>query len=309
METKGQEVPGHPLANWIPEGGWTPREWLLEFQTAKSIYHKLGLLQFGLDLKPGYGGYKDIVKMYFAVAEGHTGDVQICGYSPGKNDFYRSDTPFGEKRSRDLHQVVARKAFEMICNRILKNTEKRESSTPSWADFVRHKENLDMVLHFFRLKDNPTDIPRFVNLKYFGPRDGGHDNHTMTAVKFLQNLVERTWPVNDYYPSIWDFKEIKEMFRNKRHKMIKILYGLYNLPVLHKRALTVNGSSMKWLKDVALKESKCDTIEEAVYEMNQAARVWYALSIIRREHGRQIEIQRAEQEAAEAQAKLERLKA
>jgi len=310
MEEKVKEVSGHPLMHWVPESSVTPRQWLLEFATAKSVYHKLGLLQFGLDLKSGHGGYGDVIKTYFAVAEGHAGNVQICGYSPDSND-YRQDMPFGEKRMRDLHQVIARKAFEMICARILKNTVKSESDVPSWAAFVQNEENLNMLLHFFRLKEDPSDRPRFVNLKYFGPQDGGHDHHTMIAVNFLKDLVNRTWPTNDHYPRQWDYEEIKQMFRSKRQKMIEILHGLFLLSLLwnRSRALQINGSHMKWLKDMALKESKCATVEEAVYKMNQAARTWHILSVIRQEHGRQIEIQRAKQRAADAEVELKRLSA
>lgn len=309
MDSKKKAVEAqHPLACWIPECSITPMEWLMELQNEKSVYHKLSLLQFGLDLSPRYGEHKDVVKTYFAYAEGHTGNLIIPNIFL-ENDTYRRDTPFGEKKLRHLHEVVARKAFEMICNRILKNTVKSESSAPSWAAFVQNEENLNMLLHFFRLKNDPSDKPRFVNLKYFGSGNGGHDSHTMVAVKFLTDLVNWTWPKNDYYPSQWNYKEIKQMFRSKRQKMIEIMYGLFMLPRLHKRALTVNGSSMKWLKEIALKESKCETVEEAIYQMNEAARVWHILSVIRKAHGHQIEVQRAEERAAEAEAELKRLKA
>lgn len=306
MEAKVQEgQEQHPLADWKPSCNVSAKEWLAEFRNAESVYHKLSLLHYGMDLEFRYGGWLDVMKFYFAVAEGHTGNSRILNSFP--NNDYEHDTPFGEMRLKDLPVVLAHKAFEVICLRILKNTEKSDSSVPSWAAFVKNEENFNMLLHFFRLKDDPSNRPRFVNLKYFGRRDGGHDHHTLIAVNFLEELVNRLWPLNDHYPRIWDYDEIKQMFEKKRQKLIEILLGIDRLWLLVPRVEQITAGQMGWLKKMALSKSSSSSIEEAAWNGNEVARVWIILEVLKREGVRQLKIQRAQQRAADADSELKRL--
>lgn len=261
-----------------------------------------------MDLEFRYGGWEDVIKFYFAVAEGHAGDSRILSAPTEHNSL--QDTPFREmKITGGLSHVVARKAFEVICLRILKNTEKDEFREPSWAYLVNYEDMFNILLHFFRLKNDPSSRPRFVNLKYYGPGDRGYSRHTLIAAAFLEELVNRTWPTNERLPDSWDYDDVRERLRKSRQKMLEILYGLCRLDLLTPRANQINGSHMNWLKGMALKESECATVEDAVYKMNQAARVWHILRVIREAHGRQIKIQRAKQTAANAKEELKKLRA
>lgn len=301
-----REEKKHPLADWQPSCSVSADRWLEEFNNAQSVVHKLGLLQFGMDLEFRYGGWTDVVKSYFAVAEGHTGNLRILNSSP--KDDYRRETPFGEKKLGEMPYIVARKAFEVICLRLLKNTEKSEFGAPSWASLASDEEMFNLILHFFRLKDLTGDWPRFVNLKYFGRRDTGHDHHTLIAVNFLEELINVIWPINERCPSWWH-EDTMWMFKQQRQKMIEIIYGLGRFPLLMKRADQLNAGNMAWLKKMALEEGRTSRIEESAWRGSETARLWIVLNILREEGKRQQEIQQAERLAKEAEGALKRLKA
>lgn len=314
--TKEKEAEAqHPLANWKPKCSFTVKQWMEEFVNAESIYHKLGLLQYGLDIETRFGGWDDIRKFYFAVAEGHTGDFQISSFSGEHKSL--QETPF--EKLKGVHggfpNVVARKAFEVVCLRLLKNMEKGEFDQPSWSGLVIYEDMFDALLHFFRLKSVPADRPRFVNLKYYGPKGDDRNwygNHTLTAVGFLHQLLNIAWPPNkNRYLDSWH-EETVELFKEKRQKMIELMYGLNRIDLLVSRVGDITVEQMKWLKKLAMEKNNGESyssIEEAAYFGSEAARTWITLNILLNERKRQGNIRKAKQVLEGAEQKLKKLKA
>jgi hypothetical protein len=315
MDSKKKAVEvQHPLASWQSKCSFTVKQWIEEFKNAESVYHKLGLLQFGLDIETRFGGWDEIRKFYFAVAEGYAGDSLILK-SPGEHSSLR-ETPFeGLKIVGGLSHVVARKAFDVVCLHILKNTEKDFFREPSWASFVQYEDMFDTLLHFFRLKGVPADTPRFVNLKYYGPKEKDREwygNHTLIAVNFLKELVNLAWPPNGHrYQDYWG-EDAVELFKRKRQKIIELMYGLNRISLLVPRAGDITTAQMNWLKNLAMRKNngeRYSSIEEAAYFGSEAARTWIMLNILLNERKRQNNICDAKRAAEEAQQQLKKLRA
>ncbi|MCX6762538.1 MAG: hypothetical protein NT093_02025 [Candidatus Moranbacteria bacterium] len=264
----------HPLLSWSPTTILSVDQWFQEWNEAKLAEYKRELIFMGFDVPGNPENRGKLIRYFFEVAEGH---VNESGLLCSKNDPSQLEKPrfiqgFGQTEgSAGVRTAIARKAFEVLCNRFLKN----EECGSLWKAFVTDEKIFSAILHFFRYEHGWRN--RFANLKYFGVGTKG-DRPTMIAADFLLKLVELTWPAEGKeLPSWWE-KEAIKMFEQYRLQQLNILYGLGRLDLLlkGKRYQQLDEHCLKALEEMALEKSetfgvKFETIRDAVMKGHQAA--------------------------------------
>jgi hypothetical protein len=217
-----------------------------------------------------------------------------------RNRLYFEDcTTFTEKPIREkagFRQILARKAFETLCQKFFKDTSK-DYQLPSWFRGLLAPGVLEKLLWFFRLSDEGN----IINIKR-----GFSDHHMETAIKFAEDVCFFMWDCERKYSHHREIdKEDIKIFHSVRSDVIKVLYALDSLYFLTQggRYKEVDKNHLALLEKLALSYKlhlpsvsgkslygrelrKPRDIEEACYGGSQAAEVLLLLNVQKNEQER-----------------------
>ncbi len=246
----------HPLCQKEINFSLTWQEWKKCFEEARKAYEILGLLHYGFDVDVrDENEYRERIIYYLEMAYGYDSLSLFSSIGERRDENFRNI--FGRCTSEEAKKKIAQKAWAMLCQRFFKNTEKSETSNPSWWWLVRNDSQiLDKILWFFSEKDN---IPR---------RNRTDEHNNRIALDFLYTLAKYAWSRHSGRHHYGE-KPLPHFVKN-RPKFIRILSHLGKLYFLVDNWEMVTKSDLIALKELALYEDgkkggkkKYKTISEA----------------------------------------------
>jgi len=300
MKTQQEDVKVvHPLLEKKVDCivNWTEWKQLWGAESRADILHSL--LHVGFEVSAGSDENAiDRILLYLEIANGcfdyHT--FEESGGPDHGRPFYSNLVRFGKKieGSQGLRRMLSQKAFQVLCQRLFKNTFEEQHRVPSWVWYISAPQIFSKLLWFFRLDRDG----RIFNLGgLIGPRDISVNNGEI-AKQFVQEFCLFAWDCEKeiFYDQLSD--ETKNMFRQSRPSMIEILSGLGKLDLLFRdeRYRTIDEECEKKLEYLALAfdfylpspkdgkfHRKPETLEEACYARSQAAQVLILLRVMRKQ--------------------------
>jgi len=310
---KTNEEGQHPLL--LKEIGyianWT--EWKLRWEKETQTELLQSLLYYGFEVKVETDEEEvDRVCFYLEMADRcfdyhafETSDDCIC-YHLGKSRFGKNI-----ESKKDLRQSVSQRAFQVLCQKLFKNTEEGHHYIPSWLRLVVIPQIFSKLLWFFRLNEEG----RISNLW----RATGFNLET--AEKFVREFSFFAWRYSEinFYGRLPDGAE--ETFQEARVSMLEILFGLKKLDFLleKERYKTVDEECERKLEELSLSfklyylpkylcaEHKPKTIEEACFAGSQAAEVLILLRKKKQEAARLEQLQEQKERRQDADKKIKEL--
>lgn len=312
-----------PIHNW--------HEWLERWQSATTVEEMLGLLHTGFNVSLEHSQYgekeydsidRDI--FYFTIADGWADDYLLRTPLDEKKHY-----PFGRdehgrtvhKSASEIRQVVALKAFDMLCLNFFRVELKEDGRIASARLFP-------IILDFFRI-EQPHFGTRFEirNLNRSNWRELSHNEQL--ARKFLLNLAR----------FVWGWKEVDTRFYRGKDKeaaekwitemrarldaakpwMVEVLVNLDGFDLLREWMLELDKPCLAKLKEIALrselsqyghpvvKNRKVTALDEACYTGSRAAWLLKERELKMREGERLKAILAAEHQKEEANQKIQKL--
>lgn len=269
------------ISNW--------REWRKQWDANPILEIRLGLLHVGFDVKVWFDeDSSERLRFYMAAAD----RPEVYGIS---SELFKA------------YDQLADKAFAVLSQHFFKNRAEDSREDPSWLYWVaKDPALLEALMHFFR----PGRYNGLHNLKLRG------GVHAREAEAFLQDFLKSGW----LYPDRGGFR--------RDEGQAGILKGLRPrfLQIMEASGVLVN--LLRWQKDYGLDEETLDhlhmlalaetkfrgqekilvgSVEEAILEGSEAARVYILAKICHEEEIRRNklrEIVRQEQELEERRKKL-----
>ena len=333
-----------------PDSNWY--ELMQSWQSAKTPGDILGVLHrgFGTPLgreQWGEKGYDEIDRLtfYLEKADGWA-DLSVLERYPNDRDkrYYFGYDSFGNqiwKSPGEIRQMLAQKAFDMLCLNFFKVELKRGGRDDDlfnrvWMETVVSGQLFLVLQNFFRVEENrsifgDSGAGRVRNLS-FGDNKLSHNEQL--AVTFLLNLAEFLWrwkepDISRWYAANEDEKEkhiahvvaTRTRIEAAKPWMIEVLVALNRLKVLRKWILELNEACLTKLKEIAMrsklskysylvaKDRPVATIDEACFVGSKA--VWFLKEheLQTREHRRLKAIREAERKKTEADQEIEKLTA
>ncbi len=289
-----------PIRNWL--------EFLERWQAAATLEEMLGLLHAGFSVsleRYQYGEKEydsiDRVIFYLTIADGWADDDLLEMPEDGQKSYKYGRDRNGyvlNRRPRELRQVVALKAFDMLCLdffrvEIVKYSGRGERFNDVWVQVIASDRLFPVVLNFFRIeKGQFNDKTRIRNLFPYGLKERPHNEQF--ARNFLLNLARFIWGWREgelpYYS-----REDTEAFNNRNIQMrarldaakpwmVEVLTKLEGgFELLREWMLEFDEPCLVKLKEIALrrelsvyrdpvtKDRKVATLDEACYVGSRAA--------------------------------------
>ncbi len=350
-----REVPVHTLLTREirPTRNW--HEWLQLWQKAETAGQMISLLHEGFDVPLSRFEHMDLeykpedrLRFYFEIADGWA-DYDLLYLQGDGNEkyFVGCDQNWNReyKSSAQMRQMVARKAFDMLCSKFFKEGtacegEHRLKHRLSDDEFSNYFNRIvfgpmyPVILHFFR-----PEKAKYSHRNDIGPRnlrntDSCGDKEKI-AVTFLNNLGQ--W--------LYSFRQTKtpHVFQRKREEieaeqkeidkdqvlvdsgkpMILEFWNMHNmLNQLRNRLTELDETSLAKLREIALRE-KLDTymreieiekdrpvktIEEAILAGSRAALLLKEREILLQEQNRLQKAAAHRKRVKETEKRLEKLK-
>lgn len=322
-----------PIRNW--------HEWLERWQSAATVEEMLGLLHAGFSVSLEHSQYgekeydsidRDI--FYFTIADGWADDDLLRTPLDEKKHY-----PFGcnehdrtvQKSASELRQVVAHKAFDMLCLNFfrveLKEDGRGERFGWRWGKEIASARLFPIILDFFRIEQSRFRTHFEIrNLNRSNWRELSHNEQL--ARKFLLNLARFVWgwkEVDTRYSG--KDKEAVEKWIEEMHArldaakpwMVEVLVNLDGFDLLREWILELNKPCLAKLKEIALrselsqyphpvvKNRKVATLDEACYTGSRTAWLLKERELKMREDERLKAILAAEHQREEANQKIQKL--
>lgn len=319
METQ-QSAVKHPLVGkevtHIQSWGQWKERW--EKESCTEILHSL--LHFGFGVSADWNEAIERLCLYLEIAD--NGDERSSVFSSKDDWQFQTYRAFGSEvnTKAGLREVLAKKAFQMLCQNFFKNTEKSEYhwKLPSWARIVIVPQVLTKLFWFFQL-DYQGDT---LNLH----RITESEHHKQIVRDFVHDFCLFVWECGDsaYHNYQEITEEVRTAFRQARPDIITLLAGLGELDLLLKgdRYEEIDKACLKKLKNLAFgyelwlpdvndfhgNRRKPRTIEEACLGKSQAARVLLVLQTLSAEKKRFDKMRELKEQHREAEKKLTELK-
>lgn len=326
------EIPFHlrfmhevrPPKNW--------EEWLTVAVASKTYQQKLGLLHgiFEFDMGRGdwdpnlgeHGGYReygnaDRLEVLFAIADGWNDHdaFRTRGVSSREEPVYMTGYDYKnsrriQKSESELRQMLARKAFDLLCLYFFRMSEPsphsdRERIEKDWLQRIVSSCIFPIVQQFFRVEVDMFHRTSIRNLSY---RNDQRSNNEKFAVEFLLKLPKILWQ--------WEGgrtrDEEKETALRARVDvaklwMLDVLSTLDELRLMEREwILGLDKPCLEKLIEIALqneinhcgnpvRESRIvKSLDEACYVGSEAAWLLKQYELMTREHERLVMIQDAE---------------
>lgn len=256
-----------PIRNWC--------EWLELWEEAKTFQEMLGLLHVGFDVSLVQAVYNeekfdqiDRIRFYLAVADGYAdscrfrseedrGSISTIGYDANG---------FGIKKSpSEVCQLVARKAFDVLCQNFFK-MELRGGGKggdlfgAGWENIVASERLFPLITSFFRLEGYRSGLVR--NLPRWSLK-----RHEEIVLGFLLNLARFLWGREKqeadrcyYYgdgPIAEERRpcsaEIQARINEAKPWMIEVLNFLGNLEILEEWMLELDEACLDTVQKIAMR--------------------------------------------------------
>ncbi len=289
----------HQLFNKEIDFSFSWREWKECFNKAQKVHEIVSLLHYGFDAEiyAQANEFQERIFFYLEMAYGYK-SIGLFS-SPEERRNWKVHTIFGECTASYVREKIAQKAWAMLCQRVFKNTEKRDFTSPSWWWIVRdNPQILEKILWFFSEEDNIPPGIVYAN---------DHNNERI-ALDFLYTLAKLAWIEH------WGYRGCRESplphFVENRPKFIKILGHLRKLDFLIEKRQEVTKHDLDILEALALfqdESPKYKTIKEAAHAGSQAAQVSIILRVILKEKARQEKIRNMKKRLQKTQKEIKTL--
>lgn len=329
----------HPLLTRAirPIHDWN--EWIDLWQKASTLEEMFGLLHYGLDVPMPHRqteGYQGRIEFYLAVADGWR-DSDLFGI---KEDHHWEDYQFGYDKHgnpkryspKEIRQLVARKAYEMLCQGFFKKWAERKRDDDEvrvmWNNLIISDVFPALQTFFAPMEKYGRVIIR--NLTRTSLFQKEHSHHEQQVAAFLLELSRYVWWLREReIPSWWNEEQKRTLeaenllvpTRKKEGKLwvIEVLNYLDKLNILWNRAIQLDETDLMKLKEIALRTEmpdrsvldreprKAATLDEACYAGSKAAWFLKKYELITREGRRLAEIDEAERAQENARRKIEKL--
>ncbi len=283
---------------------WTEWEKAWKEETRAEFLHSL--LHFGFEVKASTEeeAIARICK-YLEIADGcfdyHT-------FSADSTQLTLCQHRFGiEANGQNLRYVLGKKAFQMLCQNLFKNTS-AENYLPSWLTVLLFNRRFFPRFYGSSVSMTNGNIYNLWNAK-------GHNAEIATS--FAREFACFAWKCNDnFYDQIHD--SVTAIFRKSRPSMIEILFGLCetNFLLEQERYKSFDEACDKKLEELSLSfelyghgflNAKPKTIEEACFAGSEGARALILLRIMKRESARLERLRDLERQRLEAERKISKL--
>lgn len=320
-----------PIRNW--------HEWLMRWQVAETIEEMLGLLHVGFSVEIGGGGWRepeyelsDRVEFYLTVADGWM-DADLLERSGDSGEYYFGKDEFGNrsrKRTKELRQVLARKAFDMLATNFFNAMKVKDGYRNQIWDEALTGRLFPVIQNFFR-----TEKAKYggrIVVRNLPWRDEvSHNEKRM--IGFLLNIIENVWKWSEEPLSSWWKEEEKDKarlinaelrarFDGAKPWTVEVLVYLGRLDILRGLWESLDVPSITRLKEIALRtevpdpetprwsyrQRRAKTLEEAVHAGSLVAGFLVELDIKRSEARRFKKIREALEARTKAERALEELK-
>lgn len=314
-----------------PPSDW--EDWLALATESKSIQQKLGLLHGIFEFEMGrgdwdtnlgeHGGYReysnvDRLEVLFAIADGWNDHYafQTQGVSSRDEPTYMMGYDKKQERRiqksvRELRQMLARKAFDLLCLNFFRMDEPsphsdRERIETDWLQRIVVSRVFPTIQQFFRITvDTIMHRSEIRNLSYC---DNQRSNNEKSAVEFLLKLPKILWEWRSGRTGDESKEaEVRARVDTAKPWMLDVLSTLGELRLMqHEWILALDAPCLAKLREVALRneinhcynpvrESRnVASLEEACYVGSKAAWLLKQHELMIREHERLSVIQNAE---------------
>ena len=332
-EQYGPEIPFHNLFSREirPINGW--KEWLDIWNEARTMEQMIGLLHCGFDVEESCGRREDPPKVdrltfYFGIADGWR-DTDLLGL-PRENQIWQRYERYDEygklitKYPKDLRKMVAKKAFEMLCQKVFKeDLFDGDLFSRFWADVVATEGFLSLVQNFFAWQERPMSSGYYLrNLEH---RTKYQSHLEREAVGFIKNLATLVWDIRRGMSSNGVAQKSELLFM-ARPWTVEILSALGEYDMLREWLMYFDKTSLLKLQEIAMRgilsplkcydghfelvrnERPVADLDEACFLGSRAAWLLKEYELKKRVHGRLEAITRAERERDLAEEKVRRLR-
>ena len=320
-------------------------EWFERWQAAATLEEMLGLLHVGFNMlirqksweeKRGYDRI-DLLTFYFTIADGWADSdlLELSGDS-GKRYRIRRDSSGDtiEKRPSEVREILAQKAFSMLCLNYFSKVELlvkglRDEFSEIWTT-ITSERFFPVIQNFFRIQRRQfSDDLEIRNL--YRRRDENRSHSERVTVEFIVNLAKFLWgwkgpDFTDYKNPSDKLKERIDFFATMRERinaakpwMIDVIAHLNRLDILKDRTLELDKACLARLKEIALrsrldefhhhvtKSRQVTTLDEARYVGSEAAWLLEKYRIMTEQYKRLTGIRDAEQQIRDAGRKIKKL--
>ncbi len=272
--------------------------WLRRWEETSDAEILLGLLHTGFSVRTSYPD--EVVAricFYLEIADGHR-----C------ESVFRPEDKSGwwDRELSGRRLLLAVKAWKMLCGNFFKESSEQGERGATWKTLTLYPVLFEKLIWFFdpRRHEYPGNIPR---------RNEKHEGEIVH--QFLEEWIALCW---GWQCGEWRHDEkcqaIKQIFLSVRLKFIDILEDIgrlnFLLTVPTQARVEVNQASMRHLRRLALGQGyhkQYATIEEAIFDGRQAARVYLLLSTMQAEDERRRKVAGAEELKRKAEKQLEEL--
>ena len=312
-----------PIRNW--------HHWLERWDNAEDFQQMESLLHCGFNISLSRGHYSekeykhlDRVMLYLAVADGwQNSELLRLREDEGTSYMFGYDERGATvwKKPSVLRQMIARKAFDMLCLNFFKgislvdNSDHRRCTYDRvWTEEIVTPQFLPLIQNFFRVECGQ----RF-GVRNLTPNYDNRTHNEQDAIQFLVNFAEFIWGglevEDDENPS-----ETRKLAESAKPWMTEVLVRLNRLDILRKRILKLDEATLAKLKEVALRDNnfsrhshpvledrKVESVEEACYLGSKTAWLLKEYEVVMQVHGRLKTIQEATMRKRDAERELAEL--
>jgi len=347
LKDKGKEDAGiylKPLREIRLIRNWC--EWLFLWQKAETLEEMLGLLHVGFNVSLKYHWkfddkeYDEFDRLisYFTIADGWRDKSLLqLPEDKGKNfriHDYENAVVMTAGTPSDLRQLVARKAFNMLClnffRRMKLERQHRGKYNHEWEELVVSGQFFLVIQKFFAAEE--ARVGRDIEIRNLSRLDGQRSNNERQAVNFLLNLAEFLWGWREedllqYCSDENAIKKYEEYSANVRTHidaakpwMIEVLNFLNRLDILQPWIIELNDECLIKLKEISFRNTELSkfihpisesrpvaTLNEACYVGSNAAWLLKKHELKTIVHTRLKGIQEAEEKIAEANSRIKDL--
>ncbi len=270
-----------PIRDW--------HEWLEHWNKAETLEQMLGLLHVGPNLPIIRSQYNDESQFdwaifYLELADGWNNQQSLMRKEDGTKWYILGDSE--RKIQSQLRQILARKAYDMLCSRFFEMDVAR-------CGFAITSDRFSPLQNFFRVEgmwsESCANMP---NMRCDSACATTRSHGEEKTIGFLINLAKFMWNVGEE-------RDIEAGNRISAAKpwMIEVLSYLGKLDFFNTQILTLDKSCLAKLEDIALRskldDPKCvnqwrrvATLDEACFTGSPAAWLLKKNELARTEHVR-----------------------
>ncbi len=228
-----QVVSVHPLRDCLEQYSRTWSEWKNEWASARTYDHKHILIRRGFYMEASDDEGVERLLLYFKMADGHrTGEGLDCKPNP----FWREEEPYpveseprtgGKWTADELKRALAHQAYQELVYHFFRSREDHfhhsDTFTYPWLKWLKHREVMAALLHFFRLKDG--ELPNY------DQRDDESKKKRASVEEALVDICGARWQIGiPCIASDWSGVPLVE----NADKFLEILFGLGRLDIFQK---------------------------------------------------------------------------